>query len=103
MAEEFITMIWTENNITHIRNYKRQKIYDIMFGIKSGFDNDNRISTIFCEDIIPNTTEIVINKDRNKDMDYPFVQYKIDGEVQILKISRYHKIIWTILDKLCTV
>lgn len=78
----------------------REKFLKIMESIRDGFQEDNEISTIFCK-IIPEISEILINEDRNKNLDVPFVTYEIGGEKKVLKIIRHHKIIWAILNVYC--
>ena len=41
---------------------------------------------------------LYIDKDRNNDVETPFVQYSVNEERCILNIKRSHKIIWAILN-----
>ena len=54
------------------------------------------------ENVIPYADKIFIDKDYNDTQDIPMIIYEIDRKKNVLKIIRYHKIVWAILDKYCT-
>lgn len=93
-----ILLEWVEKNQTHQKQINRQDFYDIMNSIRKGFYDDNEISTIFVG-IIPDLVFLSINKDRNSQKEDPFVYCKTTKEEKTITIKRYHKIIWSILDR----
>lgn len=101
MEESEIDLIWTEKGIKHKRNLKRNEVYSVFKGIEKGFVGDNEIAKKLIK-IIPIVDKIYINKDYNETQDVPFIIYYVGEESKIIKIIRYHKIIWAILDKYCT-
>ena len=103
MRAEPIILKWTEKGKEHIKEINRKEFFDLMRSIKNAFSDDNEISSIFVE-IIPNLDLIIINKDRNEDVEIPYVYYKQKSEPQKeIRIRRnYHKIIWSILDYFCS-
>lgn len=101
MKKEPIILRWTEKEQVHEKKIDRQSMYNLMYAIKQGFNDDNQISTILVEDI-PKLVSIEINKDRNNQLEVPMINcIKEDGE-EVIKIIRHHKIIWSILNKYCT-
>lgn len=100
MREEHIKLEWIKDGKSHEREVDRKQFYDIMNGIRKGFEEDNRISTFFC-DYIADLWTIHINMDRNNEIDTPFVVCKIKDKVVMLNIIRHHKIIWSILEGYC--
>ena len=101
MSNEILYLAWKENGGVDEKPINRELFYDVMDGIRKGFPDDNEISTIFCEKIIPEAEYIFVDKDRNKEMTAPFIQYKVNGETKVLEIIRYHKVIWALLDRYC--
>ena len=95
--KEKIILKWIKGSKERFREIDRQSFYDLMNSIKVAFQDDNRVSSFFC-DIIPRVEWIKINKDNNESRDIPFIEYGIDDETHILEIRRYHKIIWSILE-----
>lgn len=101
MKKESIIFEWKEKGKNYIKEIERQDFYNIFDSIRKGFSHDNEISTNLCENIIPYASKIFINKDRNNQINAPFIQYEIDEKTEILSIIRYHKIVWSILDGFC--
>lgn len=100
MKKEPILIIFlTKGGNKYCKDIDRQKFYDLMNSVKLAFEYDNRISKFFCE-IIPEVNWIEIHKERNDQLDVPFIEYNIDGvSHHILEIKRHHKVIWSILDQ----
>ena len=100
MKKEPIIFEWYDKgeNKKKIKEVDRKEFFDIMYSIKKGFPNDNQVSTVLC-DIIPDVSTIFIDKDRNQQIDVPFIYYDLNGNQKVLEIIRYHKIIWSILNK----
>ena len=75
----------------------------IIDGLAKGIEKigDNEISKKLTE-IIPQVDKIFINNDINETQDVPCIAYCTDGEEQLIKIKRRHKIVWSILNKYCT-
>ena len=92
---------WIEKGKKHQILVSREKMLAVFEGIALGFSDDNVISKKLIE-LIPYVDEIKINKDLNETQDVPCITYMINGERGIIKIIRYHKIIWAILDKYCS-
>ena len=101
MKKDPIVFEFRENQKTNLKEVDREDFFDIMYSIQKGFSGDNEISTFLCKEVIPDCTSILIDKDRNNQLDRPFIQYKIGDEVKVKEIIRYHKIIWSILDRYC--
>ena len=97
MKEGAIVLKWIKNDKEYFKEIDRKKLFDLMNSIKSAFEHDNQISDFFCG-IIPDVTWIRINKDRNEQLDIPFIEYEISGEQKTLDILRHHRIVWAILD-----
>ena len=100
MKKEKIKLKWVINGYRHEKEVGRQEFYDIMNGIRKGFSGNNEISTFLCE-IIPYVSTILIDHDRNNQMENPFIMFEIDNKYEMLSIIRHHKIIWSILDGYC--
>jgi len=96
-----ITLRWRKDKKDYEKGIDRASFYAVMDGIRKGFSDDNEISSFFCDNIIGQVDKIFIDKDRIEQIDEPFIQYEIGNEKRILKIIRYHKIIWAILDGYC--
>ena len=97
-----IDFTWIDQNRQYNKKLNKADLYAVFHGLLDGFADDNGISKVFIEEIIPSADKIMINKDYNATQDVPAIYYSIDGDCRILKIIRYHKIIWAILDKYCT-
>lgn len=101
MKSTKIILEWTENGKKSQKQLERKEIKEVFKGLSMGFRDDNEISKRMLK-IIPEVDKIFIYKDVNRSQDDPFIIYCIDGEEDILKIKRYHKIVWAIFDKYCT-
>ena len=97
-----IPVLWRENGINYSKTLNRADVEAVFKGLQEGFRDDNEIATVFVERIIPNAESIYINKDLNSTQDIPMVAYKIDNQLALVKVKRYHKIVWSILNKYCT-
>lgn len=98
---EKILIIWKENGKLNEKEVDRQKMFDIFNSLVNGFDTDNQISKKLIE-LIPIANGIIIDKDINSTQDVPFITVHTPKEVKVIKIIRYHKIVWSILNKYCT-
>lgn len=98
-----IKLVWVQNNSRGEKLINRQRFIDIMASIKAGFDDNNEVSTELCE-LAEDVVEIRINKDRNDEMDTPFIIcLNEEGKTQMYKISRRHRIMWEILNGYCRI
>lgn len=102
MKDTQIDFNWIYNGKKYSKKLERNQLHVVFQGLVEGFEGDNEISKKMVEEIIPIVDTISINKDQNITQYIPFISYVVDGEIKILKIIRYHKIVWTILDKYCT-
>ena len=100
MKKETISLQWIEKEKMYEREISRQDIIDIMKSLKNGFDENNEISKKMCE-VLPKTVSIMINKDRNEQLDIPMISLKVGENTYVLEIRRKHKIIWGILNEYC--
>ena len=105
--ETKFTIKWVEGGVQKERVYDRHKIMAIFEGLKEGFVDDNEISKKLLK-VLPETVVLFINKDANKSMDVPQIGItlsRFDENCDPIKepifIRRYHKIVWSILDRLC--
>ena len=96
-----IIIKWIERNEHYQKVLDRQEVMAVFEGLAIGFSGDNEISEKLVE-IIPEVEEIKINKDINATQEIPCITYVINGKVEVLKIIRYHKIVWAILNKYCS-
>ncbi len=96
-----IILKWVEKGKKHQVLLNREKMLMVFEGIALGFSDDNEISKKLIE-IIPVAEEIKINKDLNSTQDVPCITYKVNGQRGMIKIIRYHKIVWAILDRYCS-
>ncbi len=99
MREEII-FIWKENGKECIKEIERKEFYNLMDSIKKSFSDDNEISSKLVE-IIPNLVSITIDKERNIQLEVPFIVCNFGDATKIIEIKRYHKIIWAIFNKYC--
>ncbi len=97
-----IDFMWIDKGWSYKRVLDRKEMFSVFNGLVNGFEGDNEISKKFVNEIIPFADTILINADINNTQDVPGVYYSIDGDSKYLKIIRYHKIIWAILNKYCT-
>lgn len=79
-----------------VKENNRATFLKLMEGIKDQFVNNNEYAKRFVE-IIPEVDCIEISIDRNRDCDIPFVTCIIDGQSYVIRIPRFHHIIWGIL------
>lgn len=100
MKKETINLQWIEKEKRYEKEISRQDIIDIMKSLKNGFDENNEISKKMCE-VLPTTVSIMINKDRNEQLDIPMISLKVGENTYVLEIRRNHKIIWGILNEYC--
>ena len=78
----------------------RDDFISMMRNIRNNFVDNNEISTIMVE-YLPLVDEIIINQIRNDQLDVPFIRmHMVTRKFKTLKISRNHKVIWSILDQL---
>lgn len=93
---------WIEKGKEHHKLLNRQDLYVVFEGLAKGFEDDNEISKVFIKRIIPYADKIIIDKDYNSTQTIPFIVYQKGDIKNVLKIIRYHKIVWAILNKYCT-
>lgn len=98
MKKENIIFKWKSKDIILSRELDRHSIYEIFSGIAKGFKGDNEISLKLLE-IIPTVDEIYIDEDFNFNQDVPGIIITEDNDSKLIKIIRYHKIVWSILRK----
>ena len=103
-----LTFSWIKDGLQYKRVYDREKIASIFRGLKEGFEDDNEISKKILEKL-PETVVIFVNKDANNTQDVPQIGLTLskfdeycDPIKEPLMIRRYHKIVWSIIDRLCT-
>ena len=103
MKKTAIIYEWVERSKKHQKEICREDLYAIFEGLAKGFEKmgDNEISKKLIE-IIPEVDRICINKDANETQDVPSIVYYSNGNKNLLKIMRGHKIVWSILEKYCT-
>ena len=97
---ETINLQWVENGEFYKKDISRNDIINIMKSLKNGFDENNCISTQLCE-VLPNTSSIHIDKDRNRDLDVPKIICQMADGCKGIDIMRNHRIIWGIFDEYC--
>ena len=85
-----------QDNKESVKENNRATFLKLMEGIKDQFVDNNEYAKKFVK-IIPEVEEIEINIDRNRDCDIPFVTCIIDGESYVVRIPRFHRIMWGIL------
>lgn len=96
-----IMLKWMEKGKKNQKKLDRKEVGVVFKGLALGFSDDNEISKKLLE-ILPEVDEIFLNKDSNETQDVPYIAYYINGKENILKIKRYHKVVWSILEKYCT-
>jgi len=102
MKQNIIVLQWKEKGKEFTRNISKEELINLMISIKTVFYSDNEISSIMVN-TLPKVNRIEINKDRNEQLDMPFICCICDdGEKELVKINRaHHSIIWGIFNKLC--
>ena len=103
MKDTAIIYGWRENGTDHQKEIDRNDFYAMFDGLAKGFEKvgDNEISKKLVE-IIPEVDKIFINKDINETQDVPSIEYHVADEANLIKIMRWHNIVWSILNKYCT-
>lgn len=101
MKKEPIILEWIENGEKKKKEINRKEFFDLMESIKNAFIEDNQISSILV-DLIPELIMISINRDRNEQKDVPSIYCLCETGGKVIDIIRYHKIIWSILNRYCT-
>lgn len=98
MRKDKIIFICKEKGNLKTKEVDRQLLYDLMEAIKNSFSEDNEISKKLLS-YIPELDEIQIDKERNNQLDVPYIICKIQNKSEIVEIRRHHKIMWSILEK----
>jgi hypothetical protein len=87
-----------ENGMEYQKEIDREKFFNLISALKNGVsNNDNQISTILVG-IIPEVDIIMINRDRNDDLQDPIICCQTGKKEEVVEIKRHHKIIWEILN-----
>lgn len=100
-TKEMFTMKWIEDGKEHEKELVRLNVMFAFKGLYHGFTDDHEISDKLLK-ILPDVKWIKINFDHNETQEVPCLTYQVNDTVGVLKIIRYHKIVWTILRKYCT-
>lgn len=100
MREEPIIFIWKTEGQEYSKKVDRELFYNLMKSIKTTFWDDNEISKKLLR-YIPDLETINIDKDRNSQIDIPFIACKMKNKKEdiIVPIRKRHEIIWSILNK----
>ena len=100
--KDLIKLKYVEGKKVYQGTINRQEFLNHMNYLVEKFTDNNEISKKLAG-LIPEMSHILINKDMNDTQDVPFVYYKLDGssEGHILKILRFHSIIWGFLERYC--
>ena len=99
--DEFIKIVNVGRDCTTTSKVEREKMLRLFKEISENFTNNNEISKQFI-DVIPDLNVIEIDRVRNAECDVPFIACEmIDGTSKVIRILRWHKIIWGILDEFC--
>lgn len=96
-----IRLKWISKGEKHEKMLNREEVMAVFEGLVKGFTDDNEISEKLLK-IIPKAEWLKINQDHNDTQEIPCITYGLNGSVYVLKIIRYHKIVWSILNKYCT-
>lgn len=100
--KETINLEYVKKGKTYLGEIDRKEFLSHMEHLANWFPDDNEISTKL-KKVIPKMTIIRVNQDVNETQDVPFIQYE-EGEQQqinILKIRRNHRIIWSFIQYYC--
>lgn len=99
MKEKGIIFEWKEKGKRCLRTVEREEMYSYFSNLIKEYPYDNEISKALVR-IIPDVYMICIDFDQNKNLEVPFITYKMKraGEKDILKIIRHHKIVWAKLE-----
>lgn len=97
-----IRLEWKEFGEEHSKTISYEAISYYMEGLKKGFQTDNEASTKILR-VLPKVKRIRIDKDFNEVAVDPFIFYQdIEGHSDIIKIRRRNKLVWFILNDLCS-
>ena len=96
-----VTLRWVRKSKRYFKEMPKQEMLVVFEGLAKGFSDDNEMSVKLIE-IIRNADMLSLNKDIMQSQDTPFITYNIDGVVEVLRIRRRHKIVWSILDRFFT-
>lgn len=101
MGEEFIKIVNVGRDAITTTKVEREKMLKLFKEISNNFSNNNEISKQLVE-TIPSLKAIEIDRVRNAQCDVPFINCEMnDGTSKVIRILRWHKIIWGILDEFC--
>lgn len=100
--KDLIKLKYVEGKKVYEGTINRQEFLNHMNYLVEEFPDNNEIAKKLVR-LIPEMNHILINKDMNDTQDVPFVYYKLDGssEGHILKILRFHSIIWGFFERYC--
>lgn len=98
MKKTNIIFEWKRHGVTTQKEVGRQALYDIFDGIAKGFEGDNEMSLKLLK-FIPTIDKIYIDEDININQDVPGIVLIEGDNKELLKIIRYHKIVWSIFEK----
>lgn len=96
-----IKLKWISKGEKHEKMLNREEVLAVFQGLVKGFVEDNEISEKMVK-ILPEVDWLKIDQDHNDTQEIPCLIYSVNGSIGILKIIRYHKIVWSILNKYCT-
>lgn len=96
-----LALRWVKKSKRYFKEISRQEMLVVFEGLAKGFSDDNEMSVKLI-DIIQKAELLSLNKDTMEDQDTPFITYNIGGTVEVLRIRRRHKIVWSILDRFFT-
>ncbi len=99
-----VKVLWIKNGKENETLVERKSMMCVFQGIAKGFEDDNEISKKLVNEIIPTVKEIQINYDFNETQDIPVIYCVMENRKKnaVLKIKRYHKIVWSIFNKYCS-
>lgn len=100
MKNTAIILKWVEGGIEHRNEIIRDEFYAEFEELIKEYPDNSEISKKLVK-IIPEMDEISINKDANGTKEIPFIVYLIEGKKHMLKIMRWHKIVWGRLHDYC--
>ena len=97
-----IKLEWKQGGKEYSKMISEKDISYYMEGFKKGFELDNEASTRILA-VLPNVKMIRIDKDINGVIRDPFIFYVNDcGHSDIIKIRRVNRLVWFVLNSLCT-
>ena len=101
MEEKFIKIVNVSRDAITTKKVEREKMLNLFKEISNNFSANNEISNQLVE-IIPSLKAIEIDRVRNAQCDVPFINCEMnDGTSKVIRILRWHKIVWGILDEFC--